>query len=836
MLIDGALVDTPRTFPSINPATEEVVGHAPDASVADAEAAVAAARRAFDTTDWSTNTEFRIRCLDQLHRALVDHRDELAELTIAEVGATRAMCAGAQLDAPIAIVAYYADLLKTYPLTEDLGNSESHGMQHHRWVEKEAAGVVAAIIAYNYPTQLALAKLAPALAAGCTVVLKGAPDTPLITLALGELIANHTDIPAGVVNVLSGTDPEVGVALTTSPDVDMITFTGSTPTGRAIMAAASETCKRVFLELGGKSAAIVLDDGDFDMAALFTAFATASHSGQGCAITTRILVPSTHHDEIVERLKNNFGVVNYGDPADDGTYTGPLISEKQRDKVDGMVKRAVEAGATLVTGGEKVEPRLLLHANASHRCRPGQRDRPGRGVRAGACRHPIRGRRRRRAHRQQLHLRPVRRGVRQRGPRARGGAPDPHRHPLDQRRHVLRTRQPVRRLQAVGDRQGDGRRGARGVPGAQDDRDGGLMSTPPLDGIRVLEVAMYGFVPSAGAVLTEWGADVIKVEHAITGDPQRGLRQTGLLRVEGDPNPNIEHANRNKRSIGLDMSVPEGKDVLYDLARRSDVFLTSFLPGHRTKFGIDVDDIRAVNPKIIYARGSALGPRGEESVKGGYDMTAFWCRAGTAATITPPGMPGMIGPPGPAYGDTISGTNLAGGIAAALLKRERTGEPSIVDVSLLGSGFWSMGHTVALTKHLGQRMEAFPPGVHGSPINPLVGLYPTADDRYISFVMMQPTKFWADVCKHMDLDELADDPRFATVESIAENTAAAAEILTEAMAKRPLAEWSERFATHARTLGTGAGHPAGGRGRTDPGQRVPRTSGRTRIGGESGAV
>ena len=168
----------------------------------------------------------------------------------------------------------------------------------------------------------------------------------------------------------------------------------------------------------------------------------------------------------------------------------------------------------------------------------------------------------------------------------------------------------------------------------------------PLEGIRVLEVAMYGFVPSAGAVLAEWGADVVKVEHAMTGDPQRGLRQTGLLRVEGDPNPNIEHANRCKRSVGLDMSVPEGKEVLYELARRSDVFLTSFLPGHRKKFGIDVDDIRAVNPTIIYARGSALGPRGAESEKGGYDMTAFWCRAGTAATITPPGTEGMIGPPG----------------------------------------------------------------------------------------------------------------------------------------------------------------------------------------------
>ena len=356
MLIGGTLVETSRTYPSINPATEEVVGRAPDATVADAEAAVAAARGAFDTTDWATNTERRIQCLDQLHRVLIEHRDHLAALTIAEVGATQAMCAGAQLDAPIAIVGYYADLLKTYSLTEDLGTIESHGMTHHRWVEKEPAGVVAAIIAYNYPTQLALAKLAPALAAGCTVVLKGAPDTPLITLALGELIAGHTGIPAGVVNVLSGTDPQVGIALTTSPDVDMITFTGSTPTGRAIMAAASETCKRVFLELGGKSAAIVLDDADFDTAALFTAFAGASHSGQGCAITTRILVPDKHHDEIVEKLKANFELVNYGNPADDGIYTGPLISEKQRDKVDGMVRRAGEDGATLVTGGEKVNP------------------------------------------------------------------------------------------------------------------------------------------------------------------------------------------------------------------------------------------------------------------------------------------------------------------------------------------------------------------------------------------------------------------------------------------------------------------------------------------------
>jgi crotonobetainyl-CoA:carnitine CoA-transferase CaiB-like acyl-CoA transferase len=221
------------------------------------------------------------------------------------------------------------------------------------------------------------------------------------------------------------------------------------------------------------------------------------------------------------------------------------------------------------------------------------------------------------------------------------------------------------------------------------------------------------------------------------------------------------------------------------------------LPGHRKKFGIDVDDIRAVNRNIIYARGSALGPRGAEAERGGYDMTAFWCRAGTAATITPPGIPGMIGPPGPAYGDTISGTNLAGGVAAALLKRERTGEPSTVDVSLLGSGLWSMGHTVALTTYLGQRLEAPSPGVHGAPNNPLVGLYATADGRYISLVMMQASKFWADVCRHIDRPELADDPRFATDEKIAANTAAAVDILAKAIITRSLAEWGERFATLA---------------------------------------
>lgn len=356
LLIDGKLVEAERTFASLNPATGEVLDQAPDATTAQAAAAVEAARRAFDTTSWSTDVEFRIRCLDQLHRALVEHREELRELTMAEVGATRINTHGPQLDEPIEQVRYYADLLRTYPLTEEIGDAEIRGQIHRRWVEKEAAGVVAAIIPYNYPTQLALAKMAPALAAGCTVVLKGAPDTPLITLALGELIAEHTDIPAGVVNVLTSSEVAVGEVLTTHPEVDVVTFTGSTATGRRIMAAAGDTIKRVFLELGGKSALILLDDADFTAAAPFAGFAVCSHAGQGCAINTRLLVPRHRHDEAVRYVAAVMEKVTYGDPTDPKNFMGPLISERQRDKVDGMVQRAVAAGATLVMGGKKIDP------------------------------------------------------------------------------------------------------------------------------------------------------------------------------------------------------------------------------------------------------------------------------------------------------------------------------------------------------------------------------------------------------------------------------------------------------------------------------------------------
>jgi acyl-CoA reductase-like NAD-dependent aldehyde dehydrogenase len=359
LLIDGALVPAANgaTYETISPSTEAVLGTAADASLADTERAIAAARRAFDTTEWSRDQALRVRCMRQLHQALQENADVLREIIVQEVGAPVAITHGAQLDGPIEVVRWYADLLEGYEFVEDIGERESFGRQNHRWIEKEAAGVVAAITAYNYPVQLALAKLAPALAAGCTVVLKGAPDTPWAALALGKLVADATDIPPGVVNVLSGSDHAVGALLTTHPDVDVVSFTGSTPVGRQIMAAASATLKRVFLELGGKSAFVLLDDGDVAMAAMFCSYAAVSHSGQGCAITSRLVVPRTRYDEVVDVAQSMLGGVAYGDPADPATMMGPLISARQREKVAGYVDRAIADGAKAVIGG-RIPPHL----------------------------------------------------------------------------------------------------------------------------------------------------------------------------------------------------------------------------------------------------------------------------------------------------------------------------------------------------------------------------------------------------------------------------------------------------------------------------------------------
>ena len=369
LLIDGELVaaEGGATYPSVNPATGEEVARAADATVADAEQAITAARTAFDESDWATDVELRKRCLRQLHEGFLKEQEQLRALMIAEVGVPEMLTHGPGLDVPISMVDWYTNLLDTYEFTEDLGEAESMGRKSHRWVEKEPVGVVSCIVPYNYPFQISIAKIVPALAAGCTVILKAPPQTPLTTAAIGRVIHDHTDIPAGVINVLTSSDVEVGKTLVDDPRVDMVSFTGSTPAGRAIMAAASPTVKKVFLELGGKSAFIVMDDCDLDIAAMLASFTICSHAGQGCAITSRVLVPESKKDEAAQKIAEMLAGVPYGDPTDPGTMMGPLISEEQRAKVDGYVQQAVASGSKVAQGGKAVdgpgffyEPTLLV--------------------------------------------------------------------------------------------------------------------------------------------------------------------------------------------------------------------------------------------------------------------------------------------------------------------------------------------------------------------------------------------------------------------------------------------------------------------------------------------
>ncbi|GEM31106.1 aldehyde dehydrogenase [Nocardia neocaledoniensis NBRC 108232] len=352
LLIGGKL--TPGgsgVFATINPATEEVLGYAADASAADMDAAIGAARTAFDETDWSRDPAFRARCLRQLRDVMGEHLEELRELTIAEVGAPVMLTSGPQLEGPIADLSYAADLAENYAWETDLGTRELMGVASRRVIRREAVGVVGAITPWNFPHQINLAKLGPALAAGNTVVLKPAPDTPWCAAVLGPLIVEHTDIPAGVLNIVTSSDHGVGARLVEDPRVDMITFTGSTKTGRAVMASASATLKRTFLELGGKSAAVVLDDADIAAAASYTAFTVAVHAGQGCALTTRLLVPRASYDAAVAAAASTLSGLAAGDPANAGTVCGPVISAQQRARVERYLALAKAEGGRIETGG-----------------------------------------------------------------------------------------------------------------------------------------------------------------------------------------------------------------------------------------------------------------------------------------------------------------------------------------------------------------------------------------------------------------------------------------------------------------------------------------------------
>jgi crotonobetainyl-CoA:carnitine CoA-transferase CaiB-like acyl-CoA transferase len=317
-----------------------------------------------------------------------------------------------------------------------------------------------------------------------------------------------------------------------------------------------------------------------------------------------------------------------------------------------------------------------------------------------------------------------------------------------------------------------------------------------MEGIRILEVAQFTFVPSAGAVLADWGADVVKVEHAEAGDAQRGLSRLMGMPTGGSFAPLMEHPNRGKRSIGLALEKPEALGILHDLIRTSDVFLTNFLPAARRRLGIDVADVRKVNPKIIYVRGSGFGSQGAESETGAYDSTGFWARGGSALGTTPADYDGLCTMPAGAYGDSLGGMTIAGGIAGALFARERTGEASVVDVSLLGVGAWANALSVGFALLAGGPLPPRRPGPSAQ-TNPLVGNYRTADGRWLVLAMLQPGRYWADFCRRVERADLIEDERFDTTDKLMKNAGAAAEIIQEVISGRPLAEWTDRLAGSA---------------------------------------
>lgn len=315
--------------------------------------------------------------------------------------------------------------------------------------------------------------------------------------------------------------------------------------------------------------------------------------------------------------------------------------------------------------------------------------------------------------------------------------------------------------------------------------------TAVMGGVRVLEVAEHTFVPAASALLADWGADVVKIEHVERGDAMRGLAATGVAAVPSDVHVLLEHSNRGKRSLGLDLASAEGREILYKIAENSDVFLTNKLPGVRRKLEIEVEHLRARNPKIIYVRGTGQGHRGPDADKGSYDSLAFWARSGVAIGAKRPEHDEMPVPPAPGFGDSIGAMTLAGGIMGALFHRERTGEAVTVDVSLLGTGLWSMGQALALSLKLNVPWTA--PPAERLKANPLVGNYETKDKRFISFTCLQAGKYWPGICELIEQPDLIPDPRFADHASLMANSRDAVDILNRAFAERTLDEWRDRL-------------------------------------------
>jgi crotonobetainyl-CoA:carnitine CoA-transferase CaiB-like acyl-CoA transferase len=310
-----------------------------------------------------------------------------------------------------------------------------------------------------------------------------------------------------------------------------------------------------------------------------------------------------------------------------------------------------------------------------------------------------------------------------------------------------------------------------------------------FDGYRVLELGTWVFVPAATTVLADFGADVVKIEHPVRGDPQRGLSTGGVTPTLDGVSIAMEQTNRGKRSVGLDVGTPEGREILYELAARSDVFVTSFLPAARRKMQLDVEHIRAHNPNIVYVRADAVGPRGPDAGKPGYDQAVFFGRGGILDSLAPDGAP--LPPTLPGFGDKTGAMNIAFGIAAALLKRERTGQPAVVDVSLLGSALWVNSSSVVYSAAIGadftrqQRRNT----------NPIAGQYRTADGRWIGLTMLESDRWWPDLCRHIGRTDLLQDPRFADARARADNSVACHDELTRTFARAPLDDWRRRLAT-----------------------------------------
>lgn len=357
LLIDGRLVAarSGKTFANVDPFNEAEIGQTPDAGIEDVDAAATAAQRAFENTGWSKDHAFRARCLGQLREAMLRHLEELREILVSEVGCPIFMTNYFQLNDPVDEMTDWMELAESYAFERNLPPHPAMLSPNERLLIKEPWGVTALITPYNYPIQQLIYKLGPALAAGNTAIIKPSPLTPWTANFVGKLVVEETDIPSGVVNVITSSEAEVSEALVAHPYVEMISFTGSTAVGKRIMATAAERVKKVALELGGKSATIALDDADIETVVRFNVPRMSRHSGQGCTNLTRLLLPRAKYEPALELAAEVAAQVKWGDPRNVDTHMGPQISRANQQRVLQHIEQARVEGGRIVAGGSVPE-------------------------------------------------------------------------------------------------------------------------------------------------------------------------------------------------------------------------------------------------------------------------------------------------------------------------------------------------------------------------------------------------------------------------------------------------------------------------------------------------